>query len=261
MSATLLPDRAVLRIHGEDRKSFLQGLITNDIHKLSPETPLYAALLNPQGKILFDFFLVEDGESILLDCWSEKAEALIQRLTMYKLRAKASIVPETELKVYADFELPLSGFIDPRHPQLGQRLITPQTLASSPPETYHLHRLSLGIPDSSDFIEERSFPIEFGLGDLNAISYTKGCYVGQEVVARSKTRGTINKALHRVIGPHLPPPGTPLFAGEAEVGIMRSSMGEVGLAVIRLEAATQITGVTASLPLWFSLPTPVMQTP
>lgn len=264
-----LPHRTILRVSGADRKSFLQGLITNDIQKLSGKTPLYAALLNPQGKVLFDFLLFEEGETILLDCWKEKAVALLQRLALYKLRAKVTFAEDPALYVYADISThPLPHFLtDPRHSGLGQRLITSTPQASSPAAEYEAHRIALGIPESQDFIEERSFPMEFGLTDLHAISYTKGCYVGQEVIARSRTRGVLHKALHRITAKmDLPVMGTPITANGQEIGQLRSVANTTGLAMLRIQEAQEATElmagnipITATLPDWFSLPTPVMQ--
>ncbi len=266
---SFLPHRTILRITGPDRKTFLQGLITNDILKLTRETPLYSALLSPQGKVLFDFILIEEGDAILMDCWKEKVTALKQRLEMYKLRAQVKITQDESLKVHALTAMKSGLTIqDPRHSGLGMRSYCTDTSPAN--NNFESLRLGLGIPESQDFIEDRSFPIEFGMANLHAISFNKGCYVGQEVVARSRSRATINKALHRVqsLEGSLPPPGTPVMSGSTEIGQLRSSYQGVGLAVLRLDgvlgAEKLMAGdiaISATLPDWFSVPTPVMQAP
>jgi folate-binding protein YgfZ len=264
-----LPTRSVLRIAGADRKGFLQGLITNDVNRLSPTHPLYAVMLSPQGKVLFDFIFTEQSEEIWLDCWREKVADLVQKLTMYKLRAKVTIAWDESLQVYAGLGIQDSGFRDPRHPELGARLITAEALPAGNFSDYDLHRLSLGIPDSADFIPDRSFAMEFGIADLHGISYTKGCYVGQEIVARSKTRGVLNKALYKVTAEtNLPAIDTPIMRGETEMGTLRSSAGNIGLAILRIDEVAKAEpltaagiSLTAQLPDWFSLPTPAINAP
>jgi folate-binding protein YgfZ len=152
---------------------------------------------------------------------------------------------------------------------MGYRLYSPSAVETTGNMTaYTMLRLHLGIPESEDVIEDRSFPMEFGLTHLHAISYTKGCYVGQEVVARSKTRGVLHKALHMIHASEpLPPADTPVMRGEAEIGILRTTQGRVGLAILRIEEAktgelsAAVIPLTAALPDWFLLPTPSMITP
>lgn len=265
-----LANRSVVRLAGADRKSFLQGLVTNDINKLSSTHPLYALMLSPQGKVLFDFFAVESGDEIWLDCWREKAAELVQKLTMYKLRAKVTIALDESLQVYANTQHTAhnTSFTDPRHPQLSTRLITTEALPHGNFQEYEQRRLSLGIPDSADFIPDRSFAMEFGIVNLHGISYTKGCYVGQEIISRAKSRGVLNKALYKVSADSpLPATDTPILSGNIEVGTLRSSHGNIGLAILRIDEATKAQPLTAAgvpltaqLPDWFSLPTPVMST-
>lgn len=267
-----LANRSVVRLSGADRKSFLQGLVTNDINKLSATTPLYGLMLSPQGKVLFDFFVVENGDEIWLDCWREKAAELVQKLTLYKLRAKVTIALDETLHVYASLESGIKNlefgivFSDPRHADLGMRLIATDTLPHGNLAEYEQHRLSLGIPDSADFIPDRSFAMEFGIVDLHGISYTKGCYVGQEIISRAKSRGVLNKALYKVSADSpLPATDTPILSSESEVGTLRSSHGNIGLAILRIDNATKAQNLTADgiaisakLPDWFSIPTPAM---
>lgn len=264
MHYSLLP-RAVLAISGEDARNFLQGLVTNDVLKLSPARSLYAAMLSPQGKFLYDFFLCDDGERVLLEVAAPQAEALARKLGFYKLRSKVSIAP-TDLAVFACFgegacaalKLPAAegatartgdaiAFTDPRHAELGARIFAPATyaqtleaagFAAGDAHLYDTHRLHLGIPDgTADLIADKSFPLEYGFEALHAVDFAKGCYVGQEVTARTKYRGVIRKSLYRITSESaaLPAAGSPIFSGEKQVGEMRSSQGPVGLALLRHE--------------------------
>lgn len=268
MTLTLLPHRSLIRVTGEDSRTFLQGLITSDVLKLSPEKPQYAAMLTPQGKIIADFFLSEHNAEILLECWTRHAAALLQKLQMYKLRSKVMLLPDESLRTYHSTTPQEDSFADPRHPAMGYRFYSsaPQSTAADI-TSYTALRLQIGIPESEDIIEDRSFPMELGMNLLHAISYTKGCYIGQEVVARSKTRGVLHKAIHKVQsvnGHPLPPHNTPVMLGEAEIGILRTTEGAAGLAILRIEEATKnglsAAGIplTAELPDWFLLPTPAM---
>ncbi|MFP4004203.1 MAG: YgfZ/GcvT domain-containing protein [Alphaproteobacteria bacterium] len=263
--AALLESRAVLAVTGPDARTFLQGLVTNDMNRASPEQALYAALLTPQGKFLFDFFVLEQDGGFRLDCAAERAAELKKRLTMYKLRADVAVSEEEGSGVAAfvgaappgapeDAEpgrawpLPEGiAFADPRLAGLGFRVIAPRPAlerliaeagAERRDETgYDRHRLALGVPAGGLDIEpDRSFLLESNLDELNGVDFRKGCYVGQELTARTKHRGTIRKRLMpvNVSGP-LPEPGTPVTAGKATVGEMRSGRGGRALALIRLD--------------------------
>jgi folate-binding protein YgfZ len=270
-----LENRSILALAGDDRRNFLQGLITQDIRSLSSQPMLYTLLLSPQGKILFDFFLIERGEEIWLDCAREQQESLQAHLLKYKLRAKITLQSRPELKVYAMLppfpaatdttDASLLALPDPRHPQLGSRFISQETLAALPFSQHESQRLALGIPESRDFIPDRSFPMEFGIQHLHGISYSKGCYIGQELIARHKTRGTLHKALFQIhtTAPQLPACGTPILCQDVEIGQIRSSEGQHGLALLRIhetqQAAIQNTPLvadkrvlTTQIPAWFS---------
>lgn len=244
-----LSQRGVIALTGEDRRQFLQGIITNDIEALAPGQPLYAALLTPQGKYLHDFFIVEDGDRLLVDCEAARRADLIRRLMMYRLRAKAEITDLTDdLTVIARWgervppELPAEAviFTDPRHPGLGTRAILPRDLLPQPlgaDADYDDHRLTLGIPDGSrDFEVERTLILEGNLDALNGVSFTKGCYVGQELTARMKHRGRVRKRLLpvQVEGP-LPAPDTPILKDGREIGHLRSGRGRRAIAYLRVE--------------------------
>jgi hypothetical protein len=255
MQITQLTHRAILEIQGEDKTSFLQGLISNDITQVTPEQAIYATLLNPQGRFLYDFFIMEMGGSYVLDVEAARLTDLVKRLNLYKLRSSVTLIPRPDLKIYALWggnvakSLDLkeergkahSGyFMDPRLIALGARVIAespPSGFEQVPLEAYDLHRLMLGVPEGgSDLIPEKSVLLESGLDDLNAISWTKGCYIGQELTTRSKFVGEVRKRLLpvRIEGP-APDFGTDIFCDELSVGSMRTHRDGHGLALLRLE--------------------------
>ncbi len=259
-----LPDRGVLSVGGADARPFLQGLLSNDVDRLSPERPLYAALLTPQGKYLFDLFLVERDAAIWLDVEAARRAELLQRLAMYRLRAKVTLADlSAELAVVAigppgspsDLAAPASCepldggalLVDPRLTALGQRAILPRDavtanmagrgLVEADPARYERLRLELGVPAPPyDLVVQRSLLLESNFEELHGVSFTKGCYVGQELTARTKHRALVRKRLLpvRIEGP-LPAPGTPLVLDGREAGEMRSGQGDRGIALIRLE--------------------------
>ncbi len=268
----LLP-RGLLRITGEDARPFLQGLISNDINKVTETTPIYAALLTPQGKFLFDFFIIQHGDALLLDTEKSRLPDLLKRLTQYRLRSKVNFEDVSDqYTVYALLSASSSGlpkgsiaYKDPRHADLGLRIIAPSNSIqpSASFETYEKHRLGLGIPDGSRDIEvDRGILLEHGFEELHGVDFLKGCYVGQEVTARSKHIAELKKGLYIVHGKgELPSFNTPVMSGPAEIGKMRSSLGNLGLALLRGDDVKKakesntplISGgmeLTATLPQW-----------
>ena len=239
---TLL-NRAVVRVTGEDRFKFLQGLVSNDVTKLTANEGLYTCMLTPQGKYFSDFFLCLDDESILLDMPTLRQEEIIKKLNMYKLRSDVSFTLCPEHKVVAFLsDVTISGivFLDPRSSSLGMRGFIHETQLTNmqhDQNAYDLARIDNFIPEGEkDLIPEQSFLLEYGLDDLNAIDYKKGCYVGQELVARTHYRGTIRKQIAQVeSNNNLPPLGTIVYSGEQKLGIVCSSVANRGLALIRLE--------------------------
>jgi folate-binding protein YgfZ len=186
MSSPSDSSRAFLTISGDDRVHFLQGILTQDVTKLAGDKIQFAALLSAQGKILHDMFLIDQGDTILLDTAAMYKDLLLKRLAMYKLRAKVAIAdasPQWQVGYSTTDGLP-----DPRHPGLPKRLYgsSAQNLpATFTPEAYHAIRLQLGIPDSTiDFSPDTIVPMDAGYDLLHGISFTKGCYVGQEITAR-----------------------------------------------------------------------------
>ncbi|MEB3701572.1 Folate-binding protein YgfZ [Candidatus Bealeia paramacronuclearis] len=244
--STRLPSRGLLKISGKDRFLFLQGIITNDIYKLENVPIIYSALLTPQGKFLFDFFVYAQGDVFLLECQEGRLPELMKKLSLYKLRSQ--VVFED---VSSDYDIivgaPVPGLEayfneDPRLPDLGIRGVVPvrKMLGQVQDDIvlYNAHRISLGVPDGSvDLIPDKSILLENGMDELQAIDWKKGCYMGQELTARTRYRGLVRKRLFplRVEG-EAPAFGEKICYEGDEVGEMRSSQNEKGLALIRLEA-------------------------
>ncbi len=241
-----LPGRSVIEISGDDRVSFLQGLVSNDVAEAAPGRAVWAALLTPQGKWLADFFILADGERLLLDCEAGQAAMLAQRLTRFRLRAKVAVQP-APLLVYAAWgsAAPDTGpgvgivALDPRTPDAGWRVLSDTPLPSNATlADWDLHRLWLGLPDGPrDMEAEKTTLLEAGFDELNGVSWTKGCYMGQELTARTKYRGLLKRRLVpvRIDGP-LPAMGTPVMRAGVEAGAMRSGVPGLGLALLRLDA-------------------------
>lgn len=267
-SYTVLSERGVIAIGGDDRVTFLQGLVSNDIRLCSPTRAIYTWFMTPQGKYLHDFLVIETGDALLLDVEAPRREDLLKRLKMYKLRSKITLEDRTgTLAVAAVYGgealrslglagaergsvLPLgTGFAlaDPRKAELGGRVIlpageidatlTPAGLVAAPFADYDTLRLELGVADGSrDLVPERSIALENDMDTLGALSWDKGCYMGQELNARTKYRGLTKKRLVTVTlnGP-APAAGTPVTRGGRDVGELRSSHGGLALALLRID--------------------------
>jgi folate-binding protein YgfZ len=263
-----LEDRAVLSMSGPGAREFLQGLITNDVGRLSETTPLYAAILTPQGKILFDFLLFAQNEAILLDCPAPIGTALVKRLSLYRLRAKVDITLRADLGVVAswvDGDRADLGAADPRLAALGRRAIVDHDSVVSnqgSAEAYLAHRLDLGVPEGADFGQDRMFALDADLDELHGVSFEKGCYVGQELTARMKHRGTARKRLFPIAtldGSALKNAEGPVTANSREMGEVVSTYGARGFALLRLdrladadaaELAVDGTAIRAIRPTW-----------
>jgi folate-binding protein YgfZ len=262
----LLEDRDVLAVSGPDRRAFLQGLVSNDLERIGPQQAGYAALLTAQGKYLHDFMMIEFSGEIWLEAEAARLSDLKRRLSMYRLRAKTTIEERSKLAVaavFGDGALAAMGlstepgaarsfasgvaFVDPRLAALGVRCIVPREdirealegagLAETGFPTYDRLRLKLGIPDGGrDLIPEKSILLEAGFDELNGVDWQKGCYIGQELTARTKYRGLIKKRLMPVeINGPAPASGTIVTTDGRDVGEMRSSCDGLGLALLRIE--------------------------
>jgi folate-binding protein YgfZ len=280
-SFALLPHRSVIAVSGPDRAEFLQGLISNDTAKVGPGRAIWAALLTPQGRFLNDMFVVEDdAATFLLETERERAPALAKKLKMYTLRSKVTVEDRsaaTEVAALfgadAGKVLPVAGataFVDPRLPELGVRVLAPAGkmssllgLAEAPIARYDALRLRLGVPDGSrDLTVEKALLLESGFDELHGVDWQKGCYMGQELTARTKYRGLIKRRLFPVkVEGALPAPGTPVERDGREVGEIRSGLGDRAIAMLQLEAAREPLSsggakITAEVPDWMRLPEP-----
>ncbi len=236
----VLTSRSVLRVAGDEARPFLQGLVTQDALNVAEGQAVFAALLTPQGKILFDLFLTPVADGFLIDCDAANADALLKRLTLYKLRAKIGFSPEPDLGVAVGDPAPdaLASFADPRLRQLPRRaIVRRQGPAPRADDDYNALRLALGVPEfGRDFAGEEVFLLDVNYDALNAVSYAKGCFVGQEVTSRMKRKGEIRKRtlVARFEGA-APAKGSPVTAGESTVGEILSGRDGAALALVRLD--------------------------
>jgi folate-binding protein YgfZ len=262
---TALPNRGVLNVAGPEARAFLERLITTDVERLKPGDASYGALLSPQGKIQFDFFLIytvmkdEDGtpgDVFMLECAKSQLTALTKRLELYRLRAKVLISPVVNLQGYASAEEPKFAarkFRDPRTPQIGWRAFARIEDDHKIVPGYDAVRIRLGLADSeADLGAGDFFPHEANFDQLGAVSFTKGCYVGQEVVSRMEHRGTARSRILPVrVAGGATPKGTEIVSGGKVVGTMLSSEGSDALALLRLDRLTEASGplLTEGVPL------------
>ncbi|MBS0410396.1 MAG: folate-binding protein YgfZ [Proteobacteria bacterium] len=235
-----LNDRALINVAGPDWRSFLQGLLTQDVETLADGEARFAALLTPQGRLLYDLFLIGRDGGCLIDCAATVRDALVQRLTLYRLRAKVEIGP-LDLAVAALWNGPApSGWIaDPRLPALGFRGYgqpAPQAATAVDEAAYARHLLNLGVPGPADFGVERTYPIEANFDLLNGIDFKKGCFVGQETTSRMKRRGTIKTRMAPLAfeGP-APEAGSELLNGTLRAGEILSGEAGRAMAAVRLD--------------------------
>ena len=192
MANTTLNDRAMIRLSGEDVRGFLQGLVTNDT---SGNLPVWAALLSAQGKALFDFLLWGDGDDVLIDCERGAADDLAKRLTLYRLRRAITIEREDNMAVHWAPGGDL-GVVDPRLATLGQRWLAPAEEGEGADAAWRAHRLALGVTEGrAELGDGTTLWLECNAAELNGVSFTKGCYVGQENTARMNWRQKVSRRL------------------------------------------------------------------
>jgi len=240
-------DRAVLRIAGPDAEHFLQGLVTNDLARLT-DGPVYAAMLSPQGKYLFDFIMRRDGDDILLDVDASRAADLAKRLSLYRLRAKVEISEAGLAVIVGTGTAPdaIAAAPDPRDARLGWRALVADpdaALADVPsltPEDYAALRVDCAVPaGGAELRPDDSYVLEMDFERLGGVDFRKGCYVGQEVTARMKHKTELRKGLARVsIEGVAPPPGTQITSDGKPVGYLGTSAAGRGLAYLRFDRAT-----------------------
>ncbi len=262
-----MPERGFVTVGGADRMAFLQGLVSNDMRRVAPDRVVWTALLTPQGKYLHDFFVAEFAGIWHLDCEAARLMDLGRLLSRYKLRAAVDLGIAQGLSAFAlpGADVPAAlglpaepgaatafggglAYVDPRHAALGARAILPAAGAAEaltaagfregPRAAWDRLRLSLGVPDGSrDLTVEKSILLESNFDELHGVDWQKGCYMGQELTARTKYRGLVKKRLVPVaVDGAAPTPGTPLTLDGRDAGEMRSAAGDIGLALLRLDA-------------------------
>lgn len=260
--AALREDRAFLAVTGAETKTFLQGLLSQDVEKAAEDRAIFGALLTPQGKFLHDLFITAIDDGVALECEADRIEDLATRLKRYRLRAKIGIEPLegwAAAVVWGDDALDLgearggarqidgaTAYVDPRLALLGARVVGPKAmvqaaiadLPTGDLAAYAGLRLRLGVPEGGeDIAVDRGFLLESGFDELDGIDWQKGCYVGQELTARTKYRGLVKRRLMPVrIEGAAPPVGAALEFNGKNAGEMRSAAGDRGLALVRLDA-------------------------
>ena len=262
MHVAPLTSRAVVAVAGPDWRSFLQGLITQDFETLAADELRFGALLTPQGRLLHDLFVTPWGDGCLLDVERDRLLELVQRLTMYRLRAKVEIA-ETPVAVWAAWPqsaAPPGWLADPRLPVLGARgyRVSDLPVANATQADYEAHRLALGVPGPGDWEADKVYPIEANFDVLNGVDFRKGCFVGQETTSRMKRRGQVKSRMLpiRFEGPP-PAHGAEVLAGTLRAGQVLSGMDGGAMALLRLDRAlgAELTvdgrPVRAERPAWF----------
>jgi folate-binding protein YgfZ len=229
-----MTDRTILSISGEDRRDFLQGLVSNDIAR-ADDGIAYAALLTPQGKLIADFFLIGRKDDYLIDVATPLAATLFQRLSMYKLRAAVTI-SEAPVSVFRGTGEPPEGALsDPRHPALGWRLYGDG--AGDDGSDWDALRVAHIVPESGIELGPDSYLLEAGFERLNGVDFRKGCYVGQEVTARMKHKTELRKGLARVRVEGDAEPGTPITVDGKTIGTLHTLVGAEAIAYLRFDRA------------------------
>jgi folate-binding protein YgfZ len=255
MKAALLPDRGVVKTAGDDARRLLNGLVTADVEKVAPATPRFTALLTPQGKIIVDFILAEagPGDGFFLDCPRALAPTLVDKLNFYRLRAKATVEDLSDrlgvMAVWDGMGTTEYGlcYPDPRLPELGMRVMLPPPVVAQAAadlgaeivdaSAYEAHRIAHGVPRGGlDFIYGDAFPHETDMDQLAGVDFSKGCFIGQEVVSRIEHRGTARTRIVQIAYDGFSPEaGVPVMAGEKPVGTMGSATAGRGIAMLRLD--------------------------
>ncbi|HYC69204.1 folate-binding protein [Brevundimonas sp.] len=232
-----LESRALIRVAGPDARPFLHNLLTQDVETLSDGELRFGALLSPPGRLLFDLFLIGEADGVLLDVAADRREALLQRLSMYRLRAQIAVEAD-ERPVFASWPDAADGFAaDPRAPGLGGRRYGGEVSLNAAETDWQTHRLAVGVPDpAADAPADKTYPIEANFDLLNGIDFQKGCFVGQETTSRMKRRGSIkNRMLPLVFDGPPPPFGAEVLNGDLRAGEVLSGLDGAAMALLRLD--------------------------
>ena len=229
-----MPERVVLSVSGADRVSFLQGLVTNNVDH-QPRAITYTALLTPQGKFIVDFFVINESDALLIDVAADAAPALVQRLSMYRLRADVQITETTLIVSRGIGPAPDGALNDPRHPALGWRAYGDADLSDD--TDWDALRVAHLIPETGIELTPESYILEAGFERLSGVDFKKGCYVGQEIVARMKHKTELRKGLARVSLSGNAAPGDVITADEKPVGTLHTVSGNEAIAYLRFDRA------------------------
>lgn len=232
-----LTSRALIRVHGPDAKPFLHNLLTQDVETIGEGELRFGALLSPPGKLLFDLFIHGEVDGVLLDVATERRDALIQRLSMYRLRAAVAVEAD-ERPVFVGWDGAVEGFaVDPREAALGGRRYGGEVEANASEDDWQAHRLGVGVPDpTADAPADTTYPIEADFDLLNGIDFQKGCFIGQETTSRMKRRGTIkNRMLAIAFDGPVPAFGAEVLNGELRAGEVLSGRDGIAMALLRID--------------------------
>jgi len=264
MPISLLPTRGVIELAGLDRVAFLQGLVSNDVAEAAPGRAVWAALLTPQGKWLADFFIFHRPDALLLECERAQAPMIAEKLMKFRLRSKIGLRDASNgfavIAGWGDAPMPEGAAPDPRLPEAGWRAVTQCGEYPDASAEYDTHRLALGLPDAADMRAEQTVLLEAGFDELHGISWDKGCYMGQELTARTRYRGLVKRRLVPVrVEGALPPAGTPVTRAGVELGEMRTGRDGRGIALLRLVALSAPLDCAGAVlhpepPAWMRLP-------
>ncbi|MEI6440127.1 MAG: folate-binding protein [Alphaproteobacteria bacterium] len=252
-----LESRALISVSGEDWASFLQGLITQDVETLAPGELRFGGLLTPQGRLLYDLFILGEADGCRLDVAAEHRAAIIQRLMIYRLRAKVKIEAD-ETPVFAAWPAApdIAGRTDPRLPDLGLRFYGTEATPNAEEAAYDAHRLACGVPGPADWGSDKTYPIEANFDLLNGIDFKKGCFVGQETTSRMKRRGQIKSRMAPVkLGGDVPAAETEIMTGTLRAGQVTSVIADHAMALLRLDRISGDltlgdTAVEVDMPEW-----------
>lgn len=257
-----LDSRALIRVSGPDARPFLHTLLTQDVETLAPGALRFGALLSPPGRLMFDLFLLGEADGVRLDVAANRRDSLLQRLTLYRLRAQVAIEPDDRPVLAAwGGDLPDGFVVDPRTAGLGGRGYGAAIAPDASEDDWQAHRLAVGVPDpSADATPDKVYPIEANFDLLNGIDFQKGCFVGQETTSRMKRRGAIKTRMLPVTfnGP-LPPFGTEVLNGDLRAGEMLSGRDGAAMALLRLDridGELTVDGRTVAVrrPAWMPAP-------
>jgi folate-binding protein YgfZ len=265
MSSAHLSHRGVIRVSGADKADYLQGIITQDVRLIAPDRLLYSCFLTPQGKYLADFFITQIGEDWYIDVDKSLLDDLLKRMNMYRLRSKVElqdVSSQFSILAFWNDGAPEGVLADPRAPEAGWRMFAPADMAGGQ-DDYNLWRLQHGLPDTGDFLRERSMMLECNMDLLHAVSFDKGCYMGQELTARTHYRALIKKRLLpiRFESEVQAAFDTPVQMNDKPIGLLRTTHKNHALALLNLEnledgATVTVDGQAGQVffPDWFTRP-------